>query len=405
MASTVQAYSVLSHEAIIDSAWEQSIRPILIQRFPDATADDLRKAHAFAYGGAIIQDLGYYPFGSHQFSDLVHYIRSGDFILNLISQSRDLNEYAFGLGALAHYAADNEGHPIAVNRAVALMYPELRRKYGPSIPYEDHRTAHLKVEFSFDVVQVAGGHYAPEAYHDFIGFEVAKDLLERAFEQTYGLQLKDVFANVDLALGTYRHTVGSIIPEMTRVAWAEKHDQLTKGTPGITRQKFVYNLSRASYRKEWGNEYERPGPGARFLAFLFRIVPKVGPFRALAFKAPSPEAEQLFMKSFNATLDQYRALLAQVRAGHLASLPDRNFDTGQLARAGNYRMADQAAGKLLDKLSDRKFEDVPAALRANLLEYFGNSSPEDAKASAALAQLREAVPENADRAAPVKPQN
>ena len=47
-------YSVLTHEAIIDAAWDDSIKPILLKRFPGATAEQLRAAHAHAYGGAII---------------------------------------------------------------------------------------------------------------------------------------------------------------------------------------------------------------------------------------------------------------------------------------------------------------------------------------------------------------
>ncbi len=394
LAGSASAYSVLSHEAIIDSAWEVSIKPMLVKRFPAATEDDLKKAHAYAYGGAIIQDLGYYPFGSHQFSDLVHYVRSGDFIIAMLQEAHDLNEYAFALGTLAHYAADNNGHPIAVNPSVAMIYPKLEHKYGDKVTYEDDPTAHLRVEFSFDVAQVAKGHYAPEAYHNFIGFQVSKDLVERAFLRTYGLQLKDVFASVDLALGTYRWTVGSIIPEMTKVAWDAKKKDLMKETPGLTREKFVYNMSRASFEKEWGTSYERPGPWARFLAWVFKIMPKVGPFKALAFRAPTPQAEKLFMQSFNATLDDYKSLLVRVGRGQLEKLPDRNFDTGEPTRAGDYRMADEAVAKLVDKLADKKFETVDQALRANILDFYHGTTPADPKAAAALQHLR-AMPASA----------
>src|SRR6185295_1517806 len=178
------SYSVLTHEAIIDSAWTESIQPVLRQRFPQATAEELRKAHAFAYGGCIVQDMGYYPFGSHLFTDLTHYARSGDFVAAMLRDSKDLNEYAFALGSLAHYAADTNGHRLGINRAVPRLYPKLQRKYGNEVTYENDPAAHLKTEFAFDVVQVAKGRYAPEAYHDFIGFEVSKPLLEAAFKDT-----------------------------------------------------------------------------------------------------------------------------------------------------------------------------------------------------------------------------
>ena len=201
-----QAYSVLTHEAIIDTAWDQNIVPLLVKRFPMSTPDELIMAHGFAYAGAIIQDMGYYPFGSRLFSDLAHYVRSGDFIVTMIRDSQDLEEYAFALGALAHYASDTQGHSIAVNPSVAIGYPKLRRKFGRSVTYEDDPAAHIKVEFGFDVLQVARGNYAPQSYHDFIGFYVSKPLLERSFHDTYGLEPEEVFGDFDLALGTYRRT-------------------------------------------------------------------------------------------------------------------------------------------------------------------------------------------------------
>ncbi len=389
-ATCAGAYSVLSHEAIIDAAWDQSIKPILLKRFPNATADDLLKAHGYAYGGAIIQDLGYYPFGSHLFTDLAHYARSGDFILNLLSEAQDLNEYAFSLGSLAHYCADNEGHPIGVNRSVPMVYPKVRSEFGDTATYEDNPADHLKMEFAFDVLQVANGHYAPQTYHDFIGFQVSKPVLERAFLKTYGIEMKDVFLSVDLALGTYRHSVGTIIPEMTKVAWDQKKDDLIKSTPGLTRRRFVYNLSRSSYEKEWGHEYERPGIGARILAFFLRLIPRVGPFKALSFKPPTPEADKLFMESFNKALVDYRALLARVRAGSTLELPNTNFDLGKPSRFGDYRMADEAYAKLLDKLKDKKFATVDDALRANIVHFLDHPKLEP-KTAAALAELKAAV--------------
>src|ERR1700736_4788806 len=195
------AYAVLSHEAIIDSVCDTNIRPLLLKRFPQATQEEIKEAHGYAYGGAIIQDMGYYPHGSFFFSDLAHYVRSGDFILALLRDAKDLNGYAFALGALSHYAADNDGHGIATNRAVPILYPELKKKYGPVVTYEQNPLAHLKAEFGFDVLEVARQHYAPDSYHDFIGFEVAAPLLEEAFQETYGLDLKSVLNDEDKVLG------------------------------------------------------------------------------------------------------------------------------------------------------------------------------------------------------------
>jgi hypothetical protein len=371
LASTAlsNGYTVLTHEAIIDSVWDTSMKQLLLKRFPEATPQDLELAHAYAYGGCIIQDMGYYPFGNRFFSDLTHYVRSGDFILELLKESQDLNDYAFALGALEHYAADTEGHRIATNRAVPILYPELHRKYGSSVPYWDDPAAHIRTEFGFDVLQVASGRYATDQYRDFIGFKVPRSVLERAFRNTYGIEMKDVFGNVTLALGSYRRTVSSIVPGMTRVAWNLKKDQLQKEIPGITRKKFLYNLSRSSYEKEWGTEYRKPGVGTKSLTFLFRIVPTSGPFRALKIRTPTPQVEKLFMESFNATVDQYRALLAAALAGQ-PELPNENLDVGGPSVAGKYKGADEAYARLLKKLAERQFEGVSPELRLDILAYY-----------------------------------
>ncbi len=385
-------YSVLTHEAIVDSLWDASIQKMLLKRFPEATPEELEQAHAYAYGGCIIQDMGYYPFSSKLFSDLTHYVRSGDFIVALIRESQDLNDYAFALGALSHYAADDNGHRLGTNVAVPILYPRLRRRFGKEVTYWDNPLSHLRTEFGFDVLQVAQGRYAPERYHAFIGFQVAKPLLERAFLDTYGVELKDVFGNLDLALGSFRYSVGSIIPGMTRVAWQLKGDQVTKEIPGITKKKFLYNLSRSSYEKEWGTGYRRPGLRIRFVTWFLRIIPKIGPFKSLAFRAPTPEVEKMFMASFNATIDNYRTLLANVDAGRL-ELRNQNFDVGEPTLAGTYAGMDQAYDKLLGKLADHKFNGVSPELRANMLNYYKDrkppASPATEKAGAEWAKLME----------------
>jgi hypothetical protein len=362
------SYSVLTHEAIIDSAWDSALKPLLLRRFPAATPDELKQAHAYAYGGCIIQDLGYYPFGSKFFSDLTHYVRSGDFILNLIRDSQDLDEYAFALGALSHYAADNNGHSIAVNLAVPLLYPKLGRKFGNMVTYADDPFTHAKTEFAFDVFQAARGRYASAAFKSFIGFEVAKPVLQRAFEDTYGLRLEKVFLDVNLAIGSYRRAVGTILPAMTRVAWQIKKQDIQKEAPSLTRQDFLYNLSRSSYEKNWGSSYRRPGIRSKLLAALLRFVPKVGPLRPLAFHKLTPETEKMYMASFNSTIDRYRELLAEQDAGGL-KLPNDNLDVGTFTAAGKYKLTDATYSQLLHKLQGR-YTEMPPELRSDILAFY-----------------------------------
>lgn len=390
--SVSYGYSVLTHEAIVDSLWDSSIQKLLVARFPNSTPEELEDAHAYVYGGCILQDMGYYPFSSKFFSDLTHYVRSGDFIVALIHESQDLNEYAFALGALAHYAADDSGHRLATNLAVPILYPELRTKFGKVVTYWDNPTSHLRTEFGFDVLQVAKGRYAGDAYHRFIGFQVSKPVLERAFRDTYGMELKDVFGSLDLALGSFRYSVSNVIPGMTRVAWQLKGDTVVKEIPGMTKKKFLYNLSRSSYEKDFGKGYQRPGFRARLVALFLKVVPKVGPFKSLAFRAPTPEVEKLFMTSFNATVDSYRALLAKVGEGR-TELVNQDFDIGKPTVAGEYMGADLTYDKLLDKLASHKFAGISADLRSNILDYYKERkppvSPPTKKASAEWAKVLE----------------
>jgi zinc dependent phospholipase C len=366
-----QAYAVLSHEAIIDAAWEGHFKPVLLKKFPQATEEALSRAQAYAYGGAIIQDMGYYPYGSPFFSDLTHYIRSGDFIRALLNDARDINEYAFALGALAHYAADNDGHRIGTNRAVPLLYPGLRKKHGDIVTFEDAKLAHVKTEFGFDVIEIAQERYAPDSYHDFIGFEVARRVLDQAFRETYGLELKDVLVSEEKVLNSYRRDVSKLIPKATRIAWHLKKDEIKDDIPDATKKKFLYNLSRSNYEREWGKDYRKPTLGERFLAFLYKLIPKFGPLKVLQFRTPTPQTEQMFEASFNATLDRYRKLLAEEGEGTL-QLPNDNFDVGEPTGPGKYRLNDDAHAKLLDKLAEANFTGIGAEVKAELLQFYAD---------------------------------
>ncbi len=366
------AYSVLTHEEIVDLLWKDEIRPLLLKRFPALTQDQITEAHAYAYGGAVIQDLGYYPFGSKQFSDVAHYVRSGDFVRELLRESQDANEYAFALGALAHYASDIAGHP-AVNLSVAIEYPKLRAKFGNSVNYAENNTAHIRTEFGFDMVQVAKSRYAPQQYHDFIGFQVSLPLLERVFPVVYGVELKDVLPHESLTIGSYRYSVSRVIPEMTQVALRTHKKDMMREEPSFSKRKFLYRLSRADYEKNWGKEYTKPGFGTRVLAVLFHYMPKIGPFKALAFKNPNPKTEEMYFKSINTSVDQYRAFLEKLRTDSL-QLPNMDLDTGKQTKAGEYPLTDESYAKLLAKLSERKFDRTSPELRENILGFYSDLS-------------------------------
>lgn len=379
-AAPARAYSVLAHEALVDAAWDDIIAPLLERRFPRASRDDILHARAFAYGGAVMPDMGYYPFGSHLFTNLIHYVRSGDFVEALLRDATTVDEMAFALGAMAHYSADNAGHPLAVNRSVPLIYPKDQAKFGNSVTYVEDPKRHVMVEFAFDVVQVAAGAYLPDSYRAFIGFEMSKPLLERAFRETYGLEVKDLFFDTDLAIGTFRWAVSQTIPQMTTIAWQDKQDEIKKVTPAVQRSAFVYSFTRQEYEDKYGTMYRKPGVMAKFFATVMKVLPKFGPFKPLAFKTPTPEAEQLFAESFRTARQRYRVHLRDARDGRVM-LPNTNFDTGRPSAWGEYPLADKTYAQFLDRLDKHHFADVPRDVRSDVLQYF-SARPADTRAGA-----------------------
>jgi hypothetical protein len=293
-------------------------------------------------------------------------------VLELIKESQNADEYAFALGALSHYASDITGHP-AVNQSVAIAYPKLRARFGPIVLYAQDKTAHIRTEFGFDMAQVAKQRYAPEQYHDFIGFEVSKELLERVFPVVYGMQLKDVLPHEDLAIGSFRYSVSTLIPHMTQVALRTHKKEIMNEVPNFQKQAFLYRLSRADYEKQWGKTYQRAGFGERFLAVLLKVLPKIGPLKALDFNVPTAKTENLYFASINQTVDKYGELLHEVHSRSM-SLPDEDLDSGKPTAAGEYTLADDSYAKLLSQLAEKKFDATTTALQKNILDFYANAS-------------------------------
>jgi hypothetical protein len=371
-------YGVFTHQAIIKFSWDRWITPVLLAKFPTATKDELKEAEGYAYAGAVIQDMGYFPFASGFYSDLAHYVRSGEFVQALVAEAQTLDEYAFALGALEHYAADNNGHPIATNKAVAEYYPDLRRKFGASVDYEQNPSAHKQAEFGFDVIEVAERIFDFDTYNAFIGFQVARPVLERAFKKVYGLEMEDIFTisvlkiitvhDLGLAIGAYRYSVSKLIPEATRLAWLQYQDDLKKNPDhaSLKRDEFVYKHKVAKSDKA---KYRAPAFYDRALLF---IVDKLGLGKQLKFHPPTARTKDLYLKSYAVTQEEYHKLLDQVKSGSL-HLENMNFDLGQPTRAGQYGLADQAYSKLLRRLADRHFQGVSSDLRANILDFYSDT--------------------------------
>jgi hypothetical protein len=364
-----KAYSVLAHEAIIDALWEKSIQPLIRLKYPEATGAQLKEAHAYAYGGAIFPDIGYFPFGSILFTNLVHYVRSGDFMIALLNEAHDINEYAFALGAVSHYEADKYGHLLATNRCVPMVYPGIKKKFGDVVTYCQDHISHSRTEFGFDVLQTVKGNYASEAYHDFIGFQVSRPVLERAFLATYGLDINDIFGNLTLAIGSFRWSVKNLFPTIISTAWATKKAEITKLRPGITSREFRYQMRKANYYQEFGKEHKNPGVFAVSLSLIIRILPKIGPLRTLKFKVPGPIPEKLFIQSFDSVLFYYTVSLKEINAGNI-SFSNIDFDTGKNCLMGEYPLTDKNYGNLLLKLQEKHFLLLTPSLKQNILGFY-----------------------------------
>ncbi|HEY2386562.1 MAG TPA: zinc dependent phospholipase C family protein [Candidatus Binatia bacterium] len=344
------AFSVLAHQAVVDAAWDGSIVPEIHRRFPRASAQEVEAARAYAYGGAHIADLGYYPFGSRLFTDLLHYVRTGDFLDNMLASARDPNEYAFALGATAHYVTDCTGHPQATNRAVPDIYPKLRQKFGRVVTYADDRGSHLMTEFRFDIYQMSRSKRTRDLYDHAMEFQVSQRVLDDAFQRTYGLRLADLFASPDIAILTYRFAFREVIQEATGIAWQLYKADIEKLDPRVTPAGFVYDLSRHDFEKQFGKTFDEPGYFAKFVAFMVKLVPNVGPFKRMAYKPLPPESVQLFNTALDHSIERYRATIAGLRRGQTA-FADDNLDTGKVAHPGEYEPADEARASLAKKLA------------------------------------------------------
>ncbi|MFL5810285.1 MAG: zinc dependent phospholipase C family protein [Flavisolibacter sp.] len=362
------AYSVLTHEALIDVAWDSYLVPLLKQRY-HLNDSLLKEAHAYAYGGAVAPDMGYYPFGSKLFTNLVHYVRSGDFVTAILNEAQNADEFAFALGVTCHYFADTYGHPLGVNPSVPIAYPKLKEKFGKVVTYEEDPVSHKRVEFAFDVTQTARGNYASQSYHDFIGFKVATPVLERAFYKTYDLHLDEVFSNLDRAVGTFRWSVKNFFPALTKAAWASKKPDIRKSNEGITGRKFKYQMKRANYNKEFGKERDKP----KFFSFLFsgliKILPKIGPLRPLKFKTPGPEVEKLYIASFDTVQSHYRLTIKKISEDKLF-FKDKDLDTGKDEAPGEYKFTDATYCEWLLKLQDKRFDSLDLAPKQDIIQFF-----------------------------------
>ncbi|WDF57044.1 zinc dependent phospholipase C family protein [Mucilaginibacter sp. KACC 22063] len=368
---SAKAYAILAHEAIVDACWAKDIKPLLLERYPATTDSAMRAARSYVYGGAMVADMGYLPMGSAYFSDLLHYVRSGEMVQNLIREAQNVNEMAFALGALSHYLADEYGHSRATNLTVPTIYKNLQQKYGNFVTYGDDNVSHSRTEFSYDVLQIARGNYNTQSYHDFIGFNVSKPVLERAFRKTYGEDLNELFSNFEGSVKTFRWGVKNLMPTLIRRTWKSQHDSIMKRQPGMTAKRFKYKMKGREFHQEYGKGESKPGFWASFLSWVINAMPKIGPLKTLKYVDPGQQGEQFFIHSFDTILVCYSTDIQSIRSNTL-QLKDIDFDTGRPTNNGEYGLADQTYAELLISLQKSNFRYLNPALKAHLLEYYKN---------------------------------
>jgi len=390
-----RAYSVFTHEAIIDANWDHILLPLLREKFPGSSEEALKEAHAYAYGGAVVPDMGYYPFGSKLFTNLIHYVRSGDFIEALFQNAQNINEFAFAAGVLCHYYADIYGHKLGINVSVPLIYPKMRKKYGDTVTFVENHISHVRTEFSFDVLQTARGNYASTAYHNFMGFQIAQALLQRTFMETYGLDVNELFGNFPRAVARFRWTVINLLPFFTKAAWASKKSDIKKLEPTATSKNFIYRMRRKNYSHQFDKK-DQPKFFAHIVSLLMQVMPKVGPLRVLNFESPTPQAERLFVSSFDVASTFYGRDITEMRRKN-AQLKNMDLDTGVKTSEGEYTLADETYCRLVVSLKEKNFTTLMPELKQNILSFYANrvnviEAGQQKKAAEAIAELKMVQP-------------
>jgi len=374
IAQPLSAYSIFTHEELIDLAWSSSIRPLLLARFPGSTDSELREAHSYAYGGCAIQDMGYYPFAKEFFSNLTHYVRSGDFVSNLLNDARTRDEYAFAIGALSHYFGDSIGHSQAINLATPVAFPKLEREYGPRVTYDENPDAHVRTEWAFDINQLSKRTFAPPSYMRHVGFKVPRQLLDQAFRETYGFGFSELVGKTRPALRSYRISVRTFIPAFAGAEVVLHRRQFPADTQDDAYRIFSLRLARADYERHWKPGYKGPGFGSHVLAIVVKVLPKVGAISLLAIKIPTPTTEDEYIKSVNHTVDSFTQLLDRLRSDPHAglALPNLDLDTGDPVKPGTYRLTDETYAQLLQRLTSEPDRAIPAGLRENILAFYAD---------------------------------
>jgi hypothetical protein len=366
------AYSLQTHEQLIDLIWQGSIVPLLRERYPGISAQELERARSYAYGGAVIQDIGYYPFGDAFVSDLTHYVRTGDFVVHLFRDAKDANQLAFAVGALSHYIGDNIGHSVATNRAVPVEFPKLAAKYGHVVSYAQGERPHVQTEFAFDINEIVHHRFAPVHYLRHVGLNVPTQQLAGAFYETYGLSADFSQARLRrINVGGFRFAVRNFIPRVAYAVTLLHHGRMPADRPGPELQKLEDEVTQIAAENDWDKYRKKAGIGTYTLAGFIYIVPKIGPLKLVAIKGPNTSTEEEYIRSVNLSKDALAAAVERLGRSH-QSLANRDLDTGAPVQPGSYRLTDDTYAKLLHRLVADPRHTIPPGLKSDITHYYAD---------------------------------
>jgi hypothetical protein len=409
-ARPLAAYSLLTHEQLIDLTWHDSIVPLLLSRYPNLTPADLEQARAYAYAGCVIQDIGYYPFGDKSFSNLTHYVRAGDFVVNLFRNAGNANELAFAVGALSHYVGDSIGHAQATNLAVPIEFPALADKFGRVVNYAQGPRQHVQTEFAFDIDQIAHHRFAPLPYLRHVGLRVPIRQLALAYYQTYGITEDFGKRGRRINVGAYRFAVHAFIPRVAYALTLLHRNHEPPETPSPDLDTIQKEVAAVSGRDNWDHWRHKAGIGTYALAGILFVIPKFGPLSIVAIKGPTSDTEADYLHSVvqstvalrhalarftppppvrstaspadsaqqdsplqpqTADLVTIKAFFSQFR-DPLHPLPNRDLDTGRVVQLGGYPLTDLTYAALLHQLTRQPSQPIPPGIKRDVLLYFAN---------------------------------
>jgi len=215
------------------------INALLLKKIPAGKPRRIEQAQAYAYGGAIIQDSWLLPIRQPLFKR-PHAFTSAAAISSkaLLARRQGCPRVRFSPSVRSRItlrtttviaSAPTEPFPICYRP------PEEIRRQRFVLRTTGWR--HVKTDLVSTSTKSAE-RYAPDSYHDFIGFEVSRPVFEQAFRETYALSER-VLCERKTKFSSYRHDVSSI---QSHASPGTSRKTIKDDIQNATKRKFLFNL-------------------------------------------------------------------------------------------------------------------------------------------------------------------